>query len=516
MYRAHSHKESFKLCDEILHYGGEGHTAAIHTADKKLIQEYGDEMPASRIIANSPSSLGGIGNIYNNMTPSLTLGTGSYGKNSVSHNVTDWDLLNYKVIAQRRENRQWVKIPPKKVYFQRNSLKELQDLPEISRVFIVTDEDMVKFGYAKRVLDQLNLRRNEVKFKLFDQVQREPTTDIVDDGVKMMREFKPDTIIVLGGGSVMDAAKGMWMFYEHPETSWNGVQQKYLDIRKRAYKIERPTKVQYIGIPTTSGTGSETTCFAVIADSKTHVKYPLADYALTPNVAIVDSQFVETIPAKTTAYTGLDVLCHALESYVSVMATDYTRGWSLTAAKGVFDNLVASVHGDREARRKMHNYATIAGMAFGQAFLGINHSVAHKIGGAFDLPHGLCIAIAMPHIVRFNAKLPEKLAMWPHYTTYRAKHDYATIARFVGINGNNDDELVEALVQKIIKLSHDCGVTLSLKANGVDKADFDRKVDQLAVLAYEDQCTTTNPVEPLVSQLKTIFEDCYLGKNVEK
>lgn len=515
MYRAHSHEEAFKICDDLLHYGGEGHTAAIHTSNQELIRKYGDEMPASRIIANSPSSLGGIGNIYNNMTPSLTLGTGSYGKNSVSHNISDWDLLNYKVIAQRRENRQWVKIPPK-VYFQRNSLKELQDLPNINRVFIVTDEDMVKFGYAQRVLDQLHLRRNEVKFQLFDQVQREPTTDIVDEGVKQMREFKPDTIIALGGGSPMDAAKGMWMFYEHPDTTWDGVKQKYLDIRKRAYKIDRPTKVQYIGIPTTSGTGSETTCFAVIADSKTHVKYPLADYALTPTVAIVDSQFVETIPAKTTAYTGLDVLCHALESYVSVMATEYTRGWSITAAKGVVDNLVASVNGDREARRQMHNYATIAGMAFGQAFLGINHSVAHKIGGAFNLPHGLCIAIAMPHIIRFNAQLPEKLAMWPHYTTYRAKHDYATIAKFMGLHGNNDDELVEALVQRIIKLAHDCGVTLSLKANGVDKDDFDRQLDELAVLAYEDQCTTTNPVEPLVSQLKTILQDCYTGKNVEK
>jgi acetaldehyde dehydrogenase/alcohol dehydrogenase len=515
MYRASSHENAFDICRQLLHYGGEGHTAAIHTLDDDLATKYGLEMRASRIIVNSPSGIGGIGNIYNNMTPSLTLGTGSYGGNSVSHNVTDWDLLNIKVIAKRRENRQWVKIPPK-VYFQRNSLKELRDIPNINRAFIVTGPGMSKRGYVQRVIDQLRLRQNETPFLVFDDVEEDPSTHTVEKGVAMMNDFKPDTIIALGGGSPMDAAKAMWMFYEHPETSWYGVMQKYLDIRKRAYQIKKPTKSQLIGIPTTSGTGSEVTPFAVITDSETHVKYPLADYALTPNIAIVDSQFVETVPAKTTAYTGLDVLCHATESYVSVMATDYTRGWSLQTVKGAMEYLPKSVQGDKLARRKMHDFSTMAGMAFGQAFLGITHSLAHKMGGAFGLPHGFLIAIAMPQVIRFNAKRPQKLALWPHYETYHATKDYADLARFIGLKGNTDEELAEAYAQKYIDVAHECGVTLSLKANGVSREEFDKVVDELAVLAYEDQCTTTNPVEPLVSQLKELLERCYNGTGVEE
>ena len=515
MYKATSRENAFDICAQLLHYGGEGHTAAIHTLDDDLATKYGLEMRASRIIVNSPSGIGGIGNIYNNMTPSLTLGTGSYGGNSISHNVTDWDLLNIKTIAKRRENRQWVKIPPK-VYFQRNSLKELQDIPNINRAFIVTGPGMSKRGYVQRVIDQLRQRQNNTAFLVFDDVEEDPSTNTVEKGVAMMNDFKPDTIIALGGGSPMDAAKAMWMFYEHPETSWYGVMQKYLDIRKRAYQIKKPTKSQLIGIPTTSGTGSEVTPFAVITDSETHVKYPLADYALTPNIAIVDSQFVETVPAKTTAWTGLDVLCHATESYVSVMATDYTRGWSLQTIKGVMENLPKSVQGDKLARRKMHDFSTMAGMAFGQAFLGINHSLAHKMGGAFGLPHGLLIAIAMPQVIRFNAKRPQKLALWPHYETYHATKDYADIARFIGLKGNTDEELAEAYAKKVIELAHECGVKLSLKDNGVTREEFDKVVDDLARLAYEDQCTTTNPVEPLVSQLKELLERCYDGTGVEE
>ena len=515
MYKATSHENAFDICAQLLHYGGEGHTAAIHTLDDDLATKYGLEMRASRIIVNSPSGIGGIGNIYNNMTPSLTLGTGSYGGNSISHNVTDWDLLNIKTIAKRRENRQWVKIPPK-VYFQRNSLKELQDIPNINRAFIVTGPGLSKRGYVQRVIDQLRQRQNNTAFLVFDDVEEDPSTNTVEKGVAMMNDFKPDTIIALGGGSPMDAAKAMWMFYEHPETSWYGVMQKYLDIRKRAYQIKKPTKSQLIGIPTTSGTGSEVTPFAVITDSETHVKYPLADYALTPNIAIVDSQFVETVPAKTTAWTGLDVLCHATESYVSVMATDYTRGWSLQTIKGVMENLPKSVQGDKLARRKMHDFSTMAGMAFGQAFLGINHSLAHKMGGAFGLPHGLLIAIAMPQVIRFNAKRPQKLALWPHYETYHATKDYADIARFIGLKGNTDEELAEAYAKKVIELAHECGVKLSLKDNGVTREEFDKVVDDLARLAYEDQCTTTNPVEPLVSQLKELLERCYDGTGVEE
>ncbi len=392
----------------------------------------------------------------------------------------------------------------------------MQDIPNINRAFIVTGPGMSKRGYVQRVIDQLRQRQNNTAFLVFDDVEEDPSTNTVEKGVAMMNDFKPDTIIALGGGSPMDAAKAMWMFYEHPETSWYGVMQKYLDIRKRAYQIKKPTKSQLIGIPTTSGTGSEVTPFAVITDSETHVKYPLADYALTPNIAIVDSQFVETVPAKTTAWTGLDVLCHATESYVSVMATDYTRGWSLQTIKGVMENLPKSVQGDKLARRKMHDFSTMAGMAFGQAFLGINHSLAHKMGGAFGLPHGLLIAIAMPQVIRFNAKRPQKLALWPHYETYHATKDYADIARFIGLKGNTDEELAEAYAKKVIELAHECGVKLSLKDNGVTREEFDKVVDDLARLAYEDQCTTTNPVEPLVSQLKELLERCYDGTGVEE
>lgn len=314
----------------------------------------------------------------------------------------------------------------------------------------------------------------------------------------------------------MDAAKNMWLFYEDPKASFFGAKQKFLDIRKRAYKFNKPHKAQFVAIPTTSGTGSEVTPFSVITDSKTHVKYPLADYALTPDVAIVDSQFIETVPKKTVAYSGLDVLTHAIESYVSVMASDYTRPWSLQAIKLVMDNLTNSYNGDITARQEMHNASTLAGMAFANAFLGVDHSIAHKLGGEFGLPHGLAIAITLPHVIRYNFKEPTKMSMWPKYEYFRADEDYAQIARYLGLPGNTKEELKEALVKKVIDLAHSVGVTLSLKANGVDKAHFDKTVDHLAELAFEDQCTTANPKEPLVSELKQIMIDEYDGKGVEK
>ncbi|HBF75679.1 MAG TPA: bifunctional acetaldehyde-CoA/alcohol dehydrogenase, partial [Lactobacillus sp.] len=294
-----------------------------------------------------------------------------------------------------------------------------------------------------------------------------------------------------------------------------GAKQKFLDIRKRTYQFEKATKAQFVAIPTTSGTGSEVTPFAVITDAKTHVKYPLADYALTPDVAIVDSQFIESLPKKTISYAGLDVLTHAIESFVSNMASDYTRPWSLQAIKLVFENLTASYNGDLQAREEMHNAATIAGMAFANAFLGVNHSIAHKLGGEFGLPHGLAIAITLPHVIRYNFKEPRKLTTWPKYEYFRADEDYAEIARYIGLTGKNKEELKEALVNKIIELAHSVDVTLSLKANGVDKKHFDETVDKLAELAYEDQCTTANPKEPLIGELRQIMIDEYDGKGVE-
>ncbi|MFC6163879.1 MULTISPECIES: bifunctional acetaldehyde-CoA/alcohol dehydrogenase [Lactiplantibacillus] len=515
LYKSKDHKEAFKISDELLHYGGLGHTAGIHTEDDDLVKEFGLAMPACRILVNTPSSVGGIGNIYNNMQPSLTLGTGSYGGNSISHNVSDMDLINIKTVAKRRNNMQWVKMPPK-VYFERNAVRYLEHMAGIKRVFLVCDPGMVKFGYADRVTAELEKRDEPVDIDIFSEVEPNPSTDTVYKGVARMKAFEPDTIIALGGGSAMDAAKGMWLFYEHPEASFLGAKQKFLDIRKRTYKVPVASKVTYIGIPTTSGTGSEVTPYAVITDSKTHVKYPVTDYAMQPDIAIIDPQFVETVPARTTAWTGLDVITHATESYVSTMASDYTRGWSIQALQLAFKYLKASYDGDKYAREKMHNASTLAGMAFANAFLGINHSIAHKLGGEFNLPHGLAIAITYPQVVRYNAEIPTKLAMWPKYNYNTALGDYANIARALGLPGKTDEELKESLVKAYIDLAHSMDVTLSLKANRVEKAHFDQSVDHLAELAYEDQCTTANPREPLISELKTLLEREWDGEGVEK
>ncbi|MDT6981593.1 bifunctional acetaldehyde-CoA/alcohol dehydrogenase [Levilactobacillus zymae] len=514
VYKATSHEDAFKKADALLHFGGLGHTASIHTQDDDLATDYGIKMKASRVLVNTPSAVGGIGNLYNEMIPSLTLGTGSWGKNSVSHNVSSFDLLNIKTIAKRRNNMQWIKLP--RVYFEKTSVRYLDDMPGIKRVFLVTSPSMVQLGYVDTVLNELKRRPDGIEYSLFSDVEPDPTTDTVNRGVAQMRTFKPDTIIALGGGSPIDAAKNMWLFYEDPSASFFGAKQKFLDIRKRTYRFKKPSKAQFVAIPTTSGTGSEVTPFSVITDSKTHVKYPLADYALTPDVAIVDSQFIETVPKKTVAYSGLDVLTHAIESYVSNMASDYTRPWSLQAIKLVMNNLTDSYNGDVHARAEMHNASTLAGMAFANAFLGITHSVAHKLGGEFGLTHGLAIAITLPHVIRYNFKEPTKLSMWPKYEYFRADEDYAEIARFLGLPGTTKEELKEALVKKIIDLAHSVNVTLSLKANGVDKAHFDKVVDHLSELAFEDQCTTANPKEPLIADLKQIMIDEYDGKGVEK
>ncbi|GEP19223.1 bifunctional acetaldehyde-CoA/alcohol dehydrogenase [Pediococcus argentinicus] len=513
MYKVSGHEEAFKRCDELLNYGGLGHTASLHTTDDDLIREFGLHMKACRVLINTPSAVGGIGNIYNNMVPSLTLGTGSYGKNSISHNVSDFDLLNIKTVAKRRNNMQWVKLPPK-VYFERNSVRYLESMEGLKKVFIVCDPGMMKLGFTDRVVAELNKRAEAPEIEIFSDVEPNPSTNTVYRGVDQMRSFEPDTIIALGGGSAMDAAKGMWLFYEHPDASFMSAKQKFLDIRKRTYRVPTANKAKYIGIPTTSGTGSEVTPFAVITDSETHVKYPIADYALTPDVAIVDSQFVETVPARTTALTGLDVITHATESFVSVMATDYTKGWSLQALKTAFKYLKPAYDGDPVAKQKMHDASTIAGMAFANAFLGINHSIAHKLGGEFDMPHGLCIAITYPHVVRYNAKTPRKIAMYPMYTHFTADEDYAEIARYLGLKGNTTEELVESLAQAYIDLAHSMDVDLSLKGNGVTKKHFDDSVDKLAELAYEDQCTTANPKEPLISELKEILVKEWDGKDI--
>ena len=511
MMKSNNAEHAFELCEAMLNLGGLGHTAVIHTEDEELQVAFGLRMKACRILVNTPSAEGGIGNIYNEMIPSLTLGCGSYGKNSVSKNVSAINLINIKTVAKRRNNMQWFKLPPKN-FFEKNSLQYLQKMENVERVMLVCDPGMVQFGYADIVRTELQKRKNDVKIEVFSDVEPNPSTNTVYAGTKMMVDFQPDTVIALGGGSAMDAAKGMWMFYEHPDTEFFGAKQKFLDIRKRTYKIAKPEKTQFVCIPTTSGTGSEVTPFAVITDSETHVKYPLADYALTPDVAIVDPQFVMSVPASVTADTGMDVLTHAIESYVSVMASDYTRGLSLQAIKLVFDHLENSVkRPDMESREKMHNASTMAGMAFANAFLGICHSIAHKIGGEYGIPHGRTNAILLPHIIRYNAKDPSKHAMFPKYDYFRADTDYADIAKFLGLKGNTTAELVEALATAVADLGKSVGIDMNLKAQGVSQETLDTTVDRMAELAYEDQCTTANPKEPLISELKQIILDAYVG-----
>lgn len=510
MVKSNSHAEAFKLAEQMLETGL-GHTACIHTEDEDLQIAYALKMKACRILVNTPTSQGGIGDIYNEMIPSLTLGCGSYGKNSISQNVTTVNLLNYKTLAKRRTNMQWFRLP-NRIFFEKNSIQYLQVMEDIERAFIVCDPGMVQLGYADLIIEELRKRNNKVHFEIFSEVEPNPSTNTVYKGTEQIVNFKPDTIIALGGGSAIDAAKGMWLFYEHPETEFFGAKQKFLDIRKRIYKFPKAEKSRLVCVPTTSGTGAEVTPFAVITDSETHVKYPLADYALTPDVAIIDPQFVLSVPKSISADTGMDVLTHALESYVSVMASDYTRGLSMEAIKLVFANLRNSVNNqDPIAREKMHNASAIAGMAFANAFLGICHSVAHKIGGEYNIPHGRTNAILLPHIIRYNAKDPQKHAIFPKYDYFRAHEDYAQIAKDLGFKGYTTEELVDSLVTEIIKLGKDVGIDMSLKAQGVTQEVLDSTVDRMAELAYEDQCTTANPKEPLISELKQIIIDAYTG-----
>ena len=500
-------QDGFKKAEGMLNLGGLGHTAVIHTENEELQLQYGIRMKACRVLVNSPSAEGGIGNIYNNMIPSLTLGCGSYGHNSVSHNVSSFDLLNVKTLSKRRNNMQWFRVPPK-IFFEKDSITYLRHI-EAERVMLVCDPGMVQFGYADLVKRQLELNRHKPAVDVFSNVEPNPSTNTVYKGLERFVDFQPDVIIALGGGSAMDAAKAMWMFFEHPDVSFFGAKQKFLDIRKRTYKIPYAQKTTFICIPTTSGTGSEVTSFAVITDSETHIKYPLADYALTPDIAIVDPALVMSVPASVTADTGMDVLTHAIESYVSVMASDYTRGLSLQAIKLVFENLEHSYRfGDEESREKMHNASTMAGMAFANAFLGINHSLAHKVGPMFDIPHGRTNAILMPHVIRYNGSDPQKHAMFPKYDYFRADKDYADIARFMGwgTDKQSDAELVEVLAQKVYELGVAVGIDMNWKGQGVTKKLLQDTAYTLAEHAYEDQCTTANPKEPLISELKEIIE----------
>ncbi|KRL80218.1 bifunctional acetaldehyde-coa alcohol dehydrogenase [Ligilactobacillus equi DSM 15833 = JCM 10991] len=535
VYKAKDRQDGIKIVSALLAYQGAGHNAAIQIGSQvdPFISEFGDKVKAARVLVNQPDSIGGIGDIYTDaLKASLTLGTGSWGKNSLSHNLSTEDLMNVKTVAKRRNRPQWVRLP-EKIYYEKNAITYLQDETEdINRALIVADPGMVQFGFVDTVTAQLALRENKVVTSVYGTVRPDPTLGQSIEIAQQMKQFKPDTVIALGGGSALDAAKiaryiyeysldqaeGFLDSYEEVSELFTRLQQKFIDIRKRIVKFHHATQTRLFAIPTTSGTGSEVTPYAVITDDKTHVKYPLTDYELTPQVAIVDPEFVMTVPKRTVALSGLDTLSHALESYVSVMASDLTRPWSLQAIKLVFENLEASYKYDpqnptlegEQARENMHYAATLGGMAFANAFLGINHSVAHKLGGEFGLPHGLAISISMQPVIRFNGVDGQvKRSVFPRYEVYRAQKDYADIARALGLTGKNDAELVDALCKKIQSLMEALDVQTKLSENGVSKADFDGALDKLVDLVYNDQCTPANPRQPRLTEIRQLLIDLF-------
>lgn len=506
--------QGFAYANKMLELGGLGHSAVIHTADMALADRYGIEMRVGRIIVNSPSSQGAIGDIYNTNTPSLTLGCGSYGHNSVSQNVSTINLINIKTVAKRRKNMQWFKVPPK-IYFENDAIQYLEKMPDISRAFIVSDPVMVELGNVDKVLYYLRKREQYCHSEIYSEVEPDPSVECIMKGVEAMQVFKPDVIIALGGGSAIDAAKGMWLFYEHPDTSFDGLRQRFLDIRKRAFHFPKlGSKAQFVAVPTTSGTGSEVTSFSVITDKQNgNIKYPLADYELTPDVAIIDPQFTATMPPNIVADTGLDVLTHALESYVSVMANDYTDGLASQAVEMVFQHLVPSYKtGDPVSREKMHNASAIAGMAFTNAFLGLNHSMAHKLGGEYHIPHGRANAVLLPYVIAYNAQKPTKFAAFPKYSEHVAYQRYAALARRIGLPASTAAEGVRSLIDAVQDLMKKTERPMSIQDCGVDEKTFFTGLEELSYKAFEDQCTTANPRYPLVTEIMEIYRKAFYGE----
>jgi len=518
--RAKNLEHGFELCEKMILLGGLGHSSVIHSSSEDVIKAFSARMKTGRILVNSPATHGAIGDLYNTNMPSLTLGCGTYGGNSTTNNVSAIDLINYKRVAKRRVNMQWFKVPGK-IYFEAGSTSYLSKMPGINRAFIVTDPAMTELGYIDRVLYYLRKRPDYVHCKIFDQVEPDPSIETVLKGVEEIKSFQPDVIIALGGGSAIDAAKGMWLFYEDPDADFKNMSLKFLDIRKRTYKF--PTlgnKAKFVAIPTTSGTGSEVTSFAVISDKKENKKYPIADYELTPDVAIIDPEFVITVPKNATAWTGMDVLTHAIEAYVSVLASDYTDALAIHAIDLVFRYLRASYDEGAKnpvAREKMHNASTIAGMAFTNAFLGINHSLAHKLGGEYHIPHGCANAILLPHVIRYNGvECPTKFTSFPKYESYIVADKIFELMKKLGKNPATKAEAVEMLAREVEDLNRHLGIPACLKEYGIDEQDFLAKVHDLADLAFGDQCTTANPRLPLVSELEELYLKAYYGKEYKK
>ena len=522
MYHAANFADALNKADQLVQDGGYGHTASLYidtVHERERLDQFAARMKACRIVVNTPSSHGGIGDLYNfNLAPSLTLGCGSWGGNSVSENVGVKHLLNIKTVAERRENMLWFRTP-QKVYFKKGCLpvamRELKQVLGKQKAFVVTDRFLFQSGTIHCITDQLH--ELGIAYQIFSDVEPDPTLACAKRGAEEMRAFAPDVIIALGGGSAMDAAKIMWVMYEHPEADFMDMAMRFLDIRKRVYTF--PTmgeKAYFIAVPTSSGTGSEVTPFAVITDEKTGVKYPLADYALLPNMAIVDTDLMMTQPKGLTAASGIDALVHSLEAYASVMATDFTDGLALRAIQNIFTYLPACYdNGLNEpvAREKMANASTMAGMAFANAFLGVCHSMAHKLGAFHHLPHGVANAVLLTDVMRYNADpRPQKMGTFSQYAYPHTLERYAEVARFLGLSGNSDEELLEQLIAKIEALKERVGIKKTIRDYGVKEEDFLATLDEMVEQAFDDQCTGANPRYPLMSEIKAMYLKAYYGE----
>ncbi|MBM6682422.1 bifunctional acetaldehyde-CoA/alcohol dehydrogenase [Collinsella intestinalis] len=521
MYHAKNFQEAVDKAEHLVLAGGPGHTASlyVHPAEREKIALFEETMKACRIVINTPSSQGGIGDLYNfAMAPSLTLGCGSWGGNSVSENVGVKHLLNIKTVAERRENMLWFRAP-EKIYFKKGctpvAIEELGRVMGKKRAFIVTDQFLYKNGNCRAIEDKLD--ELGIAHDAFYDIQPDPRLQDAEKGVERMRLFEPDLIIAVGGGSAMDAGKIMWLMYEHPEANFEDMAMDFMDIRKRVYTFpEMGKKAYFVAVPTSSGTGSEVTPFAIITDAETGIKWPITDYQLMPNMAIVDADNAMTAPKGLTCASGIDVMTHAIESYVSIMSSDYTRGLSMRAAKLVFENLPAAYEkgaSDPHAREEMHNASCLAGMAFANAFLGLNHSMAHKLGAYHHLPHGLANAVILTRVMRYNAaEKPVKMGTFSQYQYPHALHDYAELGRYCGCTGADDREVFENFITKLEELMDTIGIKKTIADYGVDEKYFLETLDEMTENAFNDQCTGANPRYPLMSEIKELYLDAYYGR----
>lgn len=521
MYKSESFEDAMNKADRLIQDGGFGHTSSLYVDTIKCrdkINAFAEKMKTCRVVINTPSSHGGIGDLYNfNLTPSLTLGCGTWGGNSVSENVGVKHLMNIKTVAERRENMLWFRTP-QKVYFKKGclpvALAELKNVMDKKRVFLVTDSFLYKNGYTKCITDRLD--EMEITYTVFSDVEPDPTLLSAQKGAEAMRKFEPDCIIALGGGSAMDAGKIMWVLYEHPDADFMSMAMRFIDIRKRVYTFPKMgEKAFFIAVPTSSGTGSEVTPFAVITDQESGIKYPLADYELLPNMAIIDTDLMMSAPKGLTSASGIDALTHALEAYASVMATDYTDGLALKAMKIIFEYLPRAYNdgNDVEAREKMANASTMAGMAFANAFLGVCHSMAHKLGAYHHIAHGIANALLITDVMRYNiSDKPPKMGTFSQYQYPHALERYAECARFCGVQGKDDEEVFENFIKKIEELKEAIGIKKTIKDYGVDEQVFLDRLDDMTEQAFDDQCTGANPRYPLMSEIKQMYLNAYYGK----